>query len=112
MALLRWSHEIRIDWHYIAPGRPTQKAFLESFNALRRSGIGATEAQQGGLTSKAVQATPHIGRTPGAGASTTCRRLGGVVMGYGRAAGMQHGGDADFGAAVFDESRGMNAWSR
>ena len=32
MAVLRWCQEIRIEWHYIAPGKPTQNAFIESFN--------------------------------------------------------------------------------
>jgi putative transposase len=36
MALLRWSQEIRLEWHYIAPGKPTQNAFIESFNARLR----------------------------------------------------------------------------
>jgi putative transposase len=36
MAVLHWSHEIRIEWHYIAPGKPTQNAFIESFNARLR----------------------------------------------------------------------------
>lgn len=30
-AILKWSQEARIDWHYIAPGKPTQNAFVESF---------------------------------------------------------------------------------
>jgi putative transposase len=33
MAVLRWSQEMQIGWHYIAPGKPTQNAFIESFNA-------------------------------------------------------------------------------
>jgi len=33
MAVLRFSQERQIDWHYIAPGKPTQNAFIESFNA-------------------------------------------------------------------------------
>ncbi|SCB56109.1 Integrase core domain-containing protein [Bradyrhizobium shewense] len=33
MAVLRFSQERQIDWHDIAPGKPTQNAFIESFNA-------------------------------------------------------------------------------
>lgn len=36
MAILRWSQEHQIDWHYIAPGKPQQNAFIESFNARLR----------------------------------------------------------------------------
>ncbi|CUH54435.1 Integrase core domain-containing protein [Shimia marina] len=32
MAVLRWVQETSIDWHYIAPGKPTQNAFIERFN--------------------------------------------------------------------------------
>jgi transposase InsO family protein len=35
-AILAWCAEHRIDWHYIAPGRPTQNAFIESFNGRMR----------------------------------------------------------------------------
>lgn len=31
-AILRWSQERGVAWHYIAPGKPTQNAFVESFN--------------------------------------------------------------------------------
>ena len=36
MAILRWSQERAIDWHYIAPGKPQQNAFIESFNGRLR----------------------------------------------------------------------------
>jgi putative transposase len=36
MAILRWSQETRVAWHYIAPGKPQQNAFIESFNARLR----------------------------------------------------------------------------
>jgi putative transposase len=35
-AILRWADETRIDWHYIAPGKPIQNAFIESFNGRLR----------------------------------------------------------------------------
>lgn len=35
-AILRWSQEHRVGWHYIAPGKPTQNAFIESFNSKLR----------------------------------------------------------------------------
>jgi len=36
MVVLRWCQEMRIEWHYIAPGKPTQNAFVESFNGRLR----------------------------------------------------------------------------
>jgi putative transposase len=32
-ALLRWSQERQVEWHFIAPGRPMQNGVVESFNA-------------------------------------------------------------------------------
>jgi len=36
MAILRWCQETGVAWHYIAPGKPTQNAFVESFNGRLR----------------------------------------------------------------------------
>ena len=36
MTMLRWSQEYGIEWHYIAPGKPQQNAFVESFNGRLR----------------------------------------------------------------------------
>ena len=36
MAILRWCQETDLAWHYIAPGKPTQNAFVESFNGRFR----------------------------------------------------------------------------
>ena len=35
-AILRWSQQTGIEWHYIAPGKPQQNAFVESFNGRLR----------------------------------------------------------------------------
>ena len=35
-AVLRWSADQGIEWHYIAPGKPMQNAFVESFNGRLR----------------------------------------------------------------------------
>jgi putative transposase len=37
MAILRWSQQTGVAWHYIAPGKPTQNAFVESFNGRLRN---------------------------------------------------------------------------
>jgi putative transposase len=36
MAILRWSQERGVAWHYIAPGKPQQNGFSESFNGRLR----------------------------------------------------------------------------
>lgn len=36
MAILRLSQEARIEWHYIAPGKPMQNAFIGSFSGRLR----------------------------------------------------------------------------
>lgn len=36
MAILRWSRDRDVEWPYIAPGKPQQNGFIESFNAPLR----------------------------------------------------------------------------
>jgi putative transposase len=36
MAILQWVQKVDIDWHYIAPGKPQQNGFIESFNGKLR----------------------------------------------------------------------------
>ena len=35
-AILSWADETRVGWHYIAPGKPMQNGFIESFNGKLR----------------------------------------------------------------------------
>jgi transposase InsO family protein len=30
--VLSWSQTVGVEWHYIAPGKPMQNGFIESFN--------------------------------------------------------------------------------
>ena len=36
MAILKWCQHTNIEWHYIAPGKPMQNGFIESFNGSFR----------------------------------------------------------------------------
>ena len=35
-AILAWQQERDVEWHYIAPGKPMQNGFVESFNGRLR----------------------------------------------------------------------------
>jgi putative transposase len=35
-AILAWADAARVEWHYIAPGKPMQNGFIESFNGRLR----------------------------------------------------------------------------
>ena len=35
-AILAWADKTKVEWHYIAPGKPMQNAFIESFNGRLR----------------------------------------------------------------------------
>jgi putative transposase len=40
-AMLLWAKDHDVNWHYIAPGRPTQNGYIESFNGRGRlDGLG------------------------------------------------------------------------
>ena len=36
IAVLEWVQKTGVEWHYIAPGKPQQNAFIESFNGKLR----------------------------------------------------------------------------
>lgn len=36
MAVLKWCQQTGVEWHYIAPGKPMQNSFIESFNSRFR----------------------------------------------------------------------------
>jgi putative transposase len=35
-AIIKWTEENGVEWHYIAPGKPQQNGFMESFNGKLR----------------------------------------------------------------------------
>ena len=35
-AILAWAKDHRVEWHYIAPGKPTQNGYIEAFNGRMR----------------------------------------------------------------------------
>ncbi|MBU2486446.1 MAG: IS3 family transposase [Alphaproteobacteria bacterium] len=35
-AILKWQEDRKVEWHYIAPGKPMQNGFVESFNGRMR----------------------------------------------------------------------------
>src|SRR3546814_12881360 len=37
--VLAWCGEIRLEWHYIAPGKPMQNGYCESFNGRMRAEV-------------------------------------------------------------------------
>jgi putative transposase len=49
-AVLEWCGEAKIEWQYTAPGKPTQNAFVESFNAKAAFGIYGTFCGIGGFS--------------------------------------------------------------
>ena len=35
-AILTWQQDRKVEWHYIAPGKPMQNGLIESFNGRLR----------------------------------------------------------------------------
>lgn len=60
-AILAWSKDHRVEWHYIAPGKPMQNGYVESFNGQMRDGL-LNESLFFGLTTPTVP-LPNGGRT-------------------------------------------------
>ena len=61
-AILTWADERRVGWHYIAPGKPIQNAFVESFNGRLRDEL---------LNETLFRSLPHVRARSRAGATTT-----------------------------------------
>jgi len=49
-AILEWQNSIGVAWHYIQPGKPTQNAFIESFNGRLRDELLNEECLRASLT--------------------------------------------------------------
>src|SRR5487761_1965388 len=81
-AILSWAKDHRVEWHYIAPGRPMQNGYIESFNGRMRDEllneslfIDLDQARQliGAWTADYNTARPHSShgyKTPAAYAGT------------------------------------------
>lgn len=55
MAILKWCQDTNVGWHYIAPGKPMQNGFVESFNGSFRD-----ECLNETLFSSLTEARHHI----------------------------------------------------
>ncbi len=55
MAILKWCQETKVGWHYIAPGKPQQNGFVESFSGSFRD-----ECLNETLLSSLTEARHHI----------------------------------------------------
>lgn len=81
-AILAWTKEHQVEWHYIAPGRPMQNGYIESFNGRMRDEllneslfVDLDQARQliGAWTADYNTARPHSSlgyKTPAAYAGT------------------------------------------
>ncbi|MBN9075049.1 MAG: transposase [Rhizobiales bacterium] len=73
---LHWCQQTSVEWHYIAPGKPTQNAFVESFNG--RLGMSALTTRCSRRYLRPATPSPHGRRTTTTTDHTrllaTCRR--------------------------------------
>jgi transposase InsO family protein len=63
-AILKWSQDRQVEWHYIAPGKPQQNAFVESFNGRLRDEC-LNETVELDITGLAERRMPQCGSWPG-----------------------------------------------
>lgn len=42
MAILKWCQETKVEWHYIAPGKPMQNSLVQNFNGSLRECLNET----------------------------------------------------------------------
>jgi putative transposase len=68
-AVLRWADDHKVAWHYIAPGKPTQNAFADSFIGRLRDEL---------LNETLFRSLPHTrAGSNGAPTTTTSDRIRG-----------------------------------
>jgi transposase InsO family protein len=60
--VLAWCGEIGVEWHYIAPGKPMQNGYVESFNGRMRDEL---------LNETLFLSLPHARRSPPGSMTTT-----------------------------------------
>ena len=74
-AVLAWQEELGIEWHYIAPGKPMQNGFVESFNGRLRDEL---------LNETLFPSLHHARVTPAAQAARTITLNGPTPVSAGR----------------------------
>lgn len=57
-AILAWADQARVEWHYIAPGKPMQNGFIESFDGRLRDELLCQTARNVG--SDAISLQPEV----------------------------------------------------
>ena len=81
-AILRWADDHKVAWHYIAPGKPVQNAFSESFIGRLRDEL---------LNETLFRSLAHTRSKPGVPTTTTSGLIRGSA-GCAQPATPQHGG--------------------